>query len=475
MVSRIGLWISRVFRRAAPDPFVIAIVLTALTALLAWGIGDFGTVGSRPGGAERAWALLDAWRGPSGLWALLKFSMQMCLVLVTGYALAETGLARAAIGRLTGAARTARQGVAIVGLAACACALVNWGLGLIVGAILARDMGRALEARGVRAHYPLLCAAGYLGLMVWHGGLSGSAPLSMTSLSQAAGVLPAPTIDLLRSAGYAGGIGLGETLFSRLNLIVTPGLVLAGVAVAVLLCPAGADCRPVSEVAPERAVARRVPDPPEHEATLASRLDRSRMVAGGLGMVMLLAFVRFAWTKGAASLSLDEVNMAMLGAGLVLHGSARSYLAAAEDGARACLGIIVQFPLYGGIIAMMVASGLVKMWAEGIASAGDPRALPLLTFLAAGVINLFVPSGGGQWSVQGPVALEAGLGAGLSPGSMVMAVAYGDQLTNMLQPFWALPLLAITGVKAREIVGYTAVVMVAGGVWIAGALWLLAR
>ena len=130
----------------------------------------------------------------------------------------------------------------------------------------------------------------------------------------------------------------------------------------------------------------------------------------------------------------------------------------------------MQFPLYAGVMAMMAASGLLAMFADAANAASTPTTLPLLTMASAAIVNLFVPSGGGQWAVQGPIAMLAGAQDGIPLGKMVMSVAYGDQLTNMLQPFWALPLLAITGVKARDIVGYTAIVMIVAAIWITVAL-----
>jgi short-chain fatty acids transporter len=163
----------------------------------------------------------------------------------------------------------------------------------------------------------------------------------------------------------------------------------------------------------------------------------------------------------------------MLALGLLLHGSVRSYLAAAEGGARACSGILIQFPLFGGVIAMMQVSGLVGTIAGWFAAHGTATTVPLMSFFAACLINLFVPSGGAQWAIQGPVALESAMSVGITDlGKMVMTVAYGDQTTNMLQPFWALPLLAITGVRARDIVGYSAFVMFFAMAWL--ALGLLA-
>jgi short-chain fatty acids transporter len=155
----------------------------------------------------------------------------------------------------------------------------------------------------------------------------------------------------------------------------------------------------------------------------------------------------------------------MLGLGMLFHGSPKRYLHAVEKSARGCAGIILQFPFYAGIMALLSASGLAVWLAEVTSQNATPMTLPIMTFLSAGLVNFFVPSGGGQWGIQGPIALEAGASVGVPASKMIMSVAYGDELTNMLQPFWAIPLLAITGIRAREIVGYTALVMIVAGSW----------
>jgi short-chain fatty acids transporter len=142
------------------------------------------------------------------------------------------------------------------------------------------------------------------------------------------------------------------------------------------------------------------------------------------------------------------------------------YVAAISEAVRGAAGIVLQFPFYAGIMGVMRGTGLGATVATSITRVASPKLYATLTMLAAGLINLFVPSGGGQWAVQGPIAVEASRTLDVPLELAVMAIAYGDQLTNMLQPFWALPLLAITGVKAREIIGYTAVVMIAGLAWV---------
>ena len=182
MIQRLGLTLTRFFQRFVPDPFVIAVVLLMVTVLLALTLGNFGQVAGRSIDLRaRAAVLFDAWRGNDGIWKFLAFSMQMCLVLVSGYALACAPIVRRWLDRIAAMPRSTAQGAALVAAVACVGGVINWGFGLVAGAILARDVGVALTRRGVRVHYPLLAACGFLGLMVWHGGLSGSAPLTMTS------------------------------------------------------------------------------------------------------------------------------------------------------------------------------------------------------------------------------------------------------------------------------------------------------
>jgi short-chain fatty acids transporter len=458
MISRLGLLISRIFRRTAPDPFVLAILLTLLTAFLALG---FGEVPHAPGTSTSAlMALFDTWRSNAGIFKLLDFAMQMCLILVSGHALASSGPASRAIARLADWPQNTRQAAVMVSFVACFTSVFNWGLCLITGALLARATGRSLARRGIRAHYPLLCAAGYMGLLVWHGGFSGSAPLTMTNPVEAAKVLPLAYVE--RLGGH--GVPLTETTFSALNVFVTLGLLFGIPALMGLLAPKRQeDLQPIDAFQPARPAEAPAADaPPE---TIPDRLDRSPLLAFVLGVPLLFVLVRHVALLGAASLDLKAIIAGMVGLGLLLHGSPRSYLGAIEDGAGACGGIILQFPLYAGIMAMMEGSGLVRRFADALTALGPPSAVPITSFLAACVINMFIPSGGGHWAVQGPVALESGLRAGIDPGKMILSVAYGGEVTDMLQPFWALPLLAIVGVRARDIVGYTAIVMVFAAAW----------
>jgi short-chain fatty acids transporter len=399
--------------------------------------------------------------------------MQMCLILVTGHALASTKPVRIAIDRLAHVPKSPGAAAVLVCTVACLTGLVNWGLGLIAGALMARAVGRSMKRRGLPVHYPLIAAAGYMGLLVFHGGLSGSAPLSATTLAGARKVLPESAVALIGE-----GIPLDRTLFSPLNLFVTGGLVVILPVLFWLLTPRDAN---VMQGIPDADSERRSPlrpvpgldsdthaksgGDPESGSSIPDRLDRSPLIVWLLALLLLLGFARYVSVFGAMNIQINEINALMFALGLILHGSPRAYMRAVEDGARDCGAIIVQFPIYAGIMSLMKVSGMIETLTDAFMRLGDARTLPAMSFVSATLVGLFVPSGGAQWGLQGPVALQASANAGLDPGAMLMSVAYGDELANMLQPFWALPLLAITGAKARDIVGYTAIAMIVAGAW----------
>ncbi len=454
MISTLGLRLSRLFQRTAPDPFVIAIGLTVVTFVLAVVLTPSG-----PSDVANAW-VGDWWNGGGdrGVWTLLAFGMQMCLILVTGHALASSPPVARLLGVLADTPRTPAHAVALVASIAMLLGVLNWGLGLVAGALLARRVAERCAARGIGVHYPLLAASGYLGMLVWHGGFSGSAPLKVTSEHEIQSIFGA-------DAGF-GAITLSQTVLSPTNLLVTGGLLVLMPVVMSLMHPRDAgEIRSVELFAGSAASSDRPPEK-DDRAFLPRVLEESPIVTLALvGLIGWWAVQFYGRSNGLQRLDPNSVNLTMLMLGLVLHWRPISYVRAVEEAARGCAGIILQFPLYAGIMAMMSGSGLSARMAQALTDGAGPTTLPIATFLSAAAVNLFVPSGGGQWAVQGPIAMSAGAEIGVDPGRMVMSVAYGDQLTNMLQPFWALPLLAITGVKARDIVGYTAIAMVLAGVW----------
>ena len=456
MIRRLGHRFASFARATTPDPFVLAIALTILVFVLAAAIQGTGPI-----------AILEAWQGDSGFWSLLAFSMQMVLILVTGHALASSPPIRRALEWIAQLPTTGARATWLVSSVAIATALLNWGLGLIVGAILAREVGKSCARRGVTVHYPLLAAAGYTGLMCWHGGISGTAPLMMTTEANVEKFLGEALAERV------GVLPFTETVLGVENLIVTGGLLVIVPLLCALMAPragaAGAAAEPIDAHVTEEPAATAEPAP----QTLPERIERSYWLTAVVAIPLLGATILWWARTGITQLDPNALNLMFLTAGLILHGTVHRYLAAVSEAVSGASGIVLQFPFYAGIMGVMRATGLGATFATALTDVASPATYGVITLISAGVINLFVPSGGGQWAVQGPIAVEASSALGVPFERAVMSVAYGDQLTNMLQPFWALPLLAITGVKARDIIGYTAIVMIAGFLWMSACLYVL--
>jgi len=434
MLQRFGDALNRWSKKYVPDPFIFAILLTFLTFIL-------GILVAK----NSAMQMIQHWG--NGFWNLLAFSMQMCLILVTGHAVASSPPVRKLLKSVASIPKDSRQAVYLVGFLACLTGLINWGLGLIVGALFAREVAKQGYLRGIKMHYPLIVAAGYLGLMVWHGGLSGSAPLLVATethfLKDQIGVIPA-----------------SATLFSPMNLVVSLGLLFLAPLFALLIHPK----QDFQEISPALIEEDRLAEATESQPTadlntLAARLENSAVLSYIIGIAGLIYAVWYFTQKGFAGLNLDIVNFIFLMLGVLLHTTPIRYVRAVAEAAKGVSGVILQFPFYAGIMGMMGGSGLVKIMADWFVAISTPVTYPLYTFLSASLVNLFVPSGGGQWAVQGPVMVRAAPQLGVPISKTIMAVAYGDQLTNMLQPFWAIALLGITKLKARDIIGYTLGVM----------------
>lgn len=190
-----------------------------------------------------------------------------------------------------------------------------------------------------------------------------------------------------------------------------------------------------------------------------------------MGIAAVYLFGHFA--ANGFNLALNIVIGLFLFAGLFAHGTPERYSRAIEDSARGIAGIVLLFPFYGGIMGLMMGasdggSSLAGQISNAFVAMSNESTFPILAFLSAGLVNVFVPSGGGQWAVQGPIMLPAGAELGVSPVTTAMAIAWGDAWTNMIQPFWALPLLGIVGLDARAIMGYCLMALGYSGILICG-------
>ena len=447
---------ARVFKKLLPSPFGIAVSLTLFVFLVALCFMKPPEISF----LSHAENLAFSWQ--EGLFQsnLLTFAFQMAFMLVLGHALALTKPFSQAIDLLTSVfcknTALAAFGVTLLTVMV---ALFNWGLGLIFGAIFARKVGEYALQRNIPLNYPLIGAAGYSGLMVWHGGFSGSSLSKIAEpgelLSKAQG-LYADKLALVPEA-----ITYDETVFSSMNISISWALILILPAVMYWLGKRKPSEKTVRNLTPasETIIVSKVLG--------AERIDHLSWVGIGFGLLMLLVASVVAWNAdggitGWKFINPNWINLVLFGLALTLHKTFSSFLKGVDEGIVGAAGILVQFPLYFGILGLMTSSGLVECISHFFVSVSTPATYPVFTFISAGIVNIFVPSGGGQWAIQGPIIIQSALEIGVPLNKSILAMAYGDQLTNMLQPFWALPLLGITGLRAKEILPYTLVLMLVG-------------
>lgn len=433
----------KLIRKYLPDPFVFAILLTIVAAVAA-----MISTGQTP------LEVVENWGG--GVWSLLAFSMQMALVLVCGSALADAPVIKKGLRKMAALPKTPAAAIVTVTLVSSIACWINWGFGLIVGAIFAKEIAR--QVKGV--DYRLLIASAYSGFVVWHSGLSASIPLAMAT--------EGPSLVEVSRGAITSAIPIGETIFATYNLLIVFAIIVALTVVNTLMHPS-ADKAFVVDPAllgdAEEIVDKELCGMDggkeckvEWKLTPSEKLNNSMILSGiiavmGLGYLAVRIFVK------GGSLDLNSVIMLFMFLGIVLHKTPIKYVKAVTSSASSCAGILLQFPFYAGIMGIMTSVS-----AEGVSLAGqiseacvamsNEKTFPLLSFLSAGIVNVFVPSGGGQWAVQAPIMLPAGVQLGVDPSVTGMAIAYGDAWTNLIQPFWALPALAIAKLNAKDIMGY---------------------
>lgn len=430
MIKSLSKFFTTIVQRFLPDPLVFAMILTVIMF-----ISGVAFTGHTPIQMMGFWG--------KSFWNLLAFAMQMALVLVTGSAFATAPPIKRILQKIAGIPKSPGQAIMLVTFVAAVSNVVNWGFGLIVGALLAKEVAKKVP----RVDYRLLIASSYIGFMTWHGGMSGSVPLLAATkgnpMEKAIGLIP-----------------LGQTIFSPFNIFVTIALIVILPIMTRMMMPKDED---VVEIDPailaedEIAAASQAI---ETEKTFAVRIENSRIIAYTIGLLGMAYLFYYFIHNGA--MDVNTVNMIMFFVGIILHGSPLSYMQAVSNGAKGTAGIMVQFPFYAGIQGMMDLSGLGGLISGGFVSISNVHTFPFLAFLSSGLINFFVPSGGGHWVVQGPFIMPAAKALGVDPGKAAMAIAYGEAWMNMAQPFWALPALAIAGLKVRDIMGYCVTTLIVG-------------
>jgi len=422
--------------RFYPDPLIFAIVLTGLVFALAFSLTPAGPLD-----------LVVYWG--DGLQRLLAFMAQISITLITAHALAHTDPVRRALIALSRIPKTAFAAYAFTCFIAGLSSLISWAFCLVAGALVAREVAVQARERGIKVDYALLVASAYGGLVIWHMGYSGSAPLFVATPGNA------------MEAAIGGLIPVSETILAPWNIALALITLITIPVVCALMAPPAREVIEISDHVQSQQddPVAATPDSDEPE-TLAQKLDGARFFTLALGGLLALYLVNWFATKGL-KLNLNIVNWTFLASGLLLSRSAAHYVRLVAHASATVGQVLIQYPFYAGIMGIMAGSGLASLMAGWFTSVASAETLPFWAFLSGGLINLFVPSGGGQWVVQGPIFIEAAKALGTTPAHIVMGVAYGDQWTNMIQPFWTIPMLAIAGLHMRAIMGYCFVILIA--------------
>jgi len=415
-------------RHYLPDAYLFAILLTILAGVLALIFTPSDTM-----------KVITTWG--NGIYGIIAFAMQMILILATGYCLALTRPVSKVLDWVAGFATTPVKGAMITVFVSSIAGWINWGFGLIVGGFLALEIAN----RQRKSDFPLLIAAAYAGLGIWHMGFSGSIPLLLATPKSAMNLIEKITGQI---------VPISDTILASWNLIPAAVMLFTIPFIFYLIHPKEED---TISITPERAkelLGETVEVEKPANPTLAERVDHSYIV-NFVFAAMGVAYLVWHFMNKGFDLNLNIVIFLFFILGVIFHRKPINYVRAMNIAIRSCGGIALQFPLYGGIMGIMIGTGLAKVIANWFVAVSTPETFYMFQFWSAGIINVFVPSGGGQWAVQGPITVEAAKLMNIDMVKSAMMVAWGDQWTNMIQPFWALPLLGLAGLSARDIMGYT--------------------
>lgn len=416
-----------------PNAFIFAILLTFVTLI-------FGMVA----GGQSFFSMIEFWYG--GFWNFLAFTTQMILILITGYALTQAPIVKKGITNLAKKPKNQASAITLTIIVAALSGYVSWGLGFVLGTLFAIEVARNVKS----ADYRILVAAAYTGtIAILPASITVTAPLLVNtpghSLEEEIGLIP-----------------LTQTIFSPVLL----GVALVSVFVTIWayrkMAPKPKDVRPLQHFANPELAATAEPKTESSEQvplTIASRLDNSKLL-NYLLVLMGVIWVVMYFSNNGFNLELNIINFMFIILGLALHGSPQSYIKSITGGMPSASGILLQFPFYAGIMGMMVGAGLITIIAQWFVSISNEFTFPVLSLISAGLVNIFVPSAGGQWQIQGPIMVEAVQQMGIPISVAINTITIGDLLTNLLQPFFVLPALGLAGLSLKDIWGYCLVSMV---------------
>tara|TARA_Y100000589_G_scaffold202567_1_gene191066 strand:+ start:296 stop:1657 length:1362 start_codon:yes stop_codon:yes gene_type:complete len=435
----------RLVEKFYPDAFIFVIILSILTFFLAISFTDSSPLQT-----------LNAWG--SGLPKLFTFTAQISIIMITAHALAHTEPVEKLLNKIGMLPNSSVQAYSLVTFVSGVASLFAWSFGLIVGGLISKFVAIGCRKKKIKVHYPLLVASAYSGYVIWHMGYSSSAALFVASenhtLQESIGIIP-----------------VTETIFSSFNITTALIALLLITLINPLMRPqTNKNTIEIQKNLFEKTKKENYVN--TNNRNFAQIIENNRLFSLFIGLCLLFFVLHTFYSKGFF-LDLNLVSWTFLCCGLILCNSPLHYVKLVNNASPTVGPIILQYPFYAGIMGIMADTGLIKILADNIVSFSSSELLGFYSFLSAGIVNMFIPSGGGQWAVQGPVMVEAAKTLNVDPYVVVLGVAYGDQWTNMIQPFWTIPLLAIAGLHMRQIMGYTFVIFIFTGLLYSSAMIFL--
>ncbi|MFD1561896.1 TIGR00366 family protein [Paraburkholderia silviterrae] len=419
------------FENVMPDPFTLAIWLTLLVGAAAYCWAPHGGV----------LTILSSWY--DGTFKIVGFALQMILIFASGYAISDSPLAQKGLRALAATASTpTRAALLVVPLVAIA-SWFNWGVGLVGGALLAREI-----AKRTRVDFAWLVAACYSGCaIVTNSGLSSSIALSQASHGNALNLVEKATGQL---------VPLSHTVFAP--FVYIPTIVVTAVVTAIFIAihpkPDRMVCFPKSADTESDTGAAR--EPASRASSFGARLDRSIL---GTAILVLFgaSYLAIDWSTNGFNLGINTMILVFMLIGLVLQRTPIAYAESIRRAAGQTGAMLLQFPLYGGIMGIMTGTGLASVISSGFLLIATSATLPLWSYLSSLVITLFIPSSGGHWAVQGPFVIPAALSLHADIARTSMGVALAENVSVLLQPFWVVPVVAIAGIRIQPVMAYTSI------------------
>jgi short-chain fatty acids transporter len=416
-LATLGLRLSDWFERWFPDAFALALTAVAIVFMASVAMGSSVTQTAQ-------------WFG-AGFWDLVAFTMQMSMIIVTGYAVATSAPVYAVIRRMAAVPKTGRGAAAYVGLFSMLASLVSWSFSLIFSGLLAREVTH--RVRG--ADYRAVGAAAYLGVgSVWALGLSSSAALIMAA--------PASLPDAIEQ--ISGTIPLSQTLGLWQSLLIAAAIIVASMFVSFYSAPTPAQARGMKDMgvtyepaAPQAGRAEKPGEWLEYSPVLT-------VIVCALGFGYLAREVA---TSGAGIiLDLNHYVFTFLLVGLLLHWRPRSFVNAIASAIGPVGGVLIQYPLYAGIVKMMTESGLATKLAHFFVNVSTEHTFPVMIGIYSAFLGLFIPSAGGKWLIEAPYMLDAAKSLEVHLGWVVQTYNAREALANRILPFWMLRLVGVVGV-----------------------------